>query len=368
MVAPAETWKPNMNYPNPAKPSFQTSEETNPMSASYRSCPTAGARRMGFTLIELLVVILVIGILMALLFPAVRSVQQSVFETSLTTEIVQLEAAVERFKDEFGFYPSDFSEFVDANGNALGIDDPIVLPQFNGVTVRTRLKQMLAKISPSHNEDSGASPTPLENWWNNVGVFLAVDPSQPAVREKRLRGPTVALWFWTTQLFKDAQYPLSGPRDSGGVLLADAEQRSFFDFPTTSLEVVADVPGYFNSLNYQIARVVQSRSSAPLVYMHNQTYTVDGVASPTVIDLGPDDLSGAPNFACACRNPTVLNPPGGVQNALISPASFQILAPGYDESFGDVSDASVYESYDNLTNFAPGRLDGYVEDFVESNQ
>ncbi len=343
------------------------------MSASLQTLPARHPRRSAFTLIELLMVILVIGILVALLLPAVRSVQRVVFETTLTTEIVQLEAAVERFKDEFGFYPSDFSEFVDANGNALGIDDPIVLPQFNGLTVRTRLKQMLAKISPSHNEDSGESPTPLENWWNDVGVFLAIDPSQPAVREKRLRGPTVALWFWTTQLFKDAQYPLSGPRDSGGVLLADAEQRSFFDFPATSLEVVADVPGYFNSLNYQIARVVQSRSSTPLVYFHNKTYLLDPTVPlpdtpPTVIDFGADDLSGAPNFACACRNPTVLNPPGGVQNALISPASFQILAPGYDESFGDVSDASVYESYDNLTNFAPGRLDGYVEDFVESNQ
>lgn len=58
-----------------------------------------------FTIIELLVVITIIVILMALLFPAYRAVQDQAKRTQAKNDLAQLVTAVNAFYTEYGKYP-----------------------------------------------------------------------------------------------------------------------------------------------------------------------------------------------------------------------------------------------------------------------
>ncbi|SDS61295.1 prepilin-type N-terminal cleavage/methylation domain-containing protein [Opitutus sp. GAS368] len=59
----------------------------------------------GFTLLELLSVIAVIGILAALIFPAVRSARVSANKARTKVQFSQWAAAMEGFRAEYGYYP-----------------------------------------------------------------------------------------------------------------------------------------------------------------------------------------------------------------------------------------------------------------------
>src|SRR5262249_42091569 len=60
-----------------------------------------------FTLIELLVVITVIAILMALLFPAFRGVQDQAKRTQAKNDVTQIVTAINSFYSEYGKMPVD---------------------------------------------------------------------------------------------------------------------------------------------------------------------------------------------------------------------------------------------------------------------
>lgn len=71
----------------------------------------------GFTLIELLTVIAIIGILSAVLMPAVVSVRTSVKRAKTRVQFSQWASALEAFRQEYGYYPS-FGPMNKVNGGA----------------------------------------------------------------------------------------------------------------------------------------------------------------------------------------------------------------------------------------------------------
>jgi prepilin-type N-terminal cleavage/methylation domain-containing protein/prepilin-type processing-associated H-X9-DG protein len=67
--------------------------------------PVAAVHRRGFTLVELLVVIAIIGVLVALLLPAVQSAREAARRTQCTNNIRQVALAVHNFADTNGTVP-----------------------------------------------------------------------------------------------------------------------------------------------------------------------------------------------------------------------------------------------------------------------
>jgi len=81
---------------------------------------THSSKRRGFTLIELLVVIAIIGLLMAILFPAINGVLKTVKRNQARGDAMQIAAAINMYWNEYGRLPV---ELADQRLDEAGEDD-----------------------------------------------------------------------------------------------------------------------------------------------------------------------------------------------------------------------------------------------------
>ena len=76
--------------------------------------------RRGFTLVELLVVIAIIGILVALLLPAIQAARESARKTSCRNNLHQVGIALLNYESSFRTLPPGYKYIAGLEGNALG--------------------------------------------------------------------------------------------------------------------------------------------------------------------------------------------------------------------------------------------------------
>lgn len=91
--------------------------------------------RHGFTLVELLTVIAIIGVLLALLLPAVQQAREAARRTSCRNNLKQLGVALHNYQETHGVFPFGYVYRPNPQGNGAGFSwGAMILPQLEQTT------------------------------------------------------------------------------------------------------------------------------------------------------------------------------------------------------------------------------------------
>lgn len=139
---------------------------------------SSGQSRKGFTLVELLVVIAIIGILVALLLPAVQAAREAARRNSCLNNLKQIQLGCLNYESTYGELPSGatIEDRVTVGNRGVGMYI-IILPFIEDVALDTGLKTLFDAAGGGESwMDIGAIDP------NNIQISIYQCPSVPEVR------------------------------------------------------------------------------------------------------------------------------------------------------------------------------------------
>ncbi len=307
--------------------------------------------RHGFSLIELLVVIVIIGILMALILPALAGARLRARVVQVSTEISQLDNAIAKFKSVYNIEPPSSLYIPGPNGAWLAADRSrirSIWPQFDFSTDPTLTMWNGGLNNTSDFHLSGAEC--LVFFLGGIQQSTAIPPATPTAQDRAVLG-----------FSKNPRFPWS-PAGTN-------REGPFFEFDAARF---ADVD------NDQLIefRDPLPEQETPYFYLSSQG------RSYTMINAGGTGLSEQDDFDV---HGGILNVKdfGEIYLKTVTPPlphrpdGYQIISPGVDQTYGfggvytdgetladkdlnnnttlDLNELRAVEA-DNITNFSGGQL------------
>lgn len=265
-------------------------------------------RRYGFTLIELLVAITIIGILMAIAVPTAYSAYIRAKKAAMKVEVTNLVTAVEQYKQKYGDYPPDGSNW------------DVVARHLRKAFPRMVATELTVLQAACGGTGSGSFP---------LGVMNRAE----------------ALVFFLGGFSSDPQHPFTGPGGpfvivSGSPVYNTDRQNAIYDFGSNLLLDVVDetafgmtVLGSAEPADIMPVSVVKG-NTVPTAYFDSRTYVFDVPSVGTYFNTY-ENSSASPVFFGAARpylSTTTSTMTGGYKYQ--NDKTFQIVCAGLDNRFG----------------------------------
>jgi len=276
-----------------------------------RAAPASRPIRGGFTLVELLVVIAIIGMLAALVTPAVFNARRSAQNAAIKAEIDMLHMAIMHYKNEYGSFPPCVDTRYDG-----------IAPPNTGIAPNTNLYQ-----------SAGEAARHLARIFPRCDALDQLNNSNPFKPSKTLRTSDDSLWL--EYLYAPAPPPAAADLHINPHNALDAWLNGFTASAVTPLTPAASRKKLFD---FDSARVTagglyapSGKSGSPFIYIDNSKYLVFAAGAPGSTALGANRRTAAEFY---------------------NPDTFQILGAPVDEQWG---------TEDDLSNFWKGTRQDYLD-------